>query len=205
MLFQAFLFFTFNINHTAMKTIKAILMVPILALFTACVFESTVPGHDGKDGNSILGAVFEIKGDFKPTNDFSLFYSFPSTFKVYDTDVVLVYILWDQVTDKFGKVQDVWRLLPQTVVLPEGVLQYNFDYTLNDVSIFLGGTIDLNKLLPAEALDQVFRIVVLPADFAMYNSIDLKNFDLVLKSLSIPAETIKRLDFSDTKPTSVLK
>ena len=99
---------------------------------------------------------------------------------------------------KFGKVQDVWRLLPQTVVLSEGILQYNFDYTLNDVEIFLGGTLDLHTLLPAESKDQIFRIVVLPADFAMDNSIDLNDFGLVLKSLIIPPETIIRMDLSET-------
>jgi hypothetical protein len=195
----------FNFNLTAMKKMNLILMVPILALFTACVFESTVPGNDGKDGNSLLGSVFEVKGDFTSSNDWSLYYKFPATFEVFETDVVLVYILWDQVTDKFGKVQDVWRLLPQTVALKEGILIYNFDYTLNDVEIFLGGTLDLRTLLPAESQDQVFRIVVLPADFAMQNSINLNNFDMVMKSLSVPAEAIKRIDLSGNKPADVVR
>jgi hypothetical protein len=177
-----------------MKTINTILAVGILALFTACVFETT-PVRDGGDNNggSLLGSVFEVKGDFKPSNDFSLLYTFPSSFKVYDSDIVLVYILWDQVKDQFGKTQDVWRLLPQTVVLDQGILQYNFDYTLKDVNIFLGGSIDLNKLLPAEALDQVFRIVVLPADFALYNSLDLKNFGLVLKAINVQPGMIRKM------------
>jgi hypothetical protein len=195
----------FNFNLTAMKKMNLILMIPILALFTACVFESTVPGHDGKDGESLIGSVFEIKGDFTQSNDWKLYYKFPSTFQVFETDVVLVYILWDQVTDKSGKVQDVWRLLPQTVVLKEGILIYNFDYTLNDVEIFLGGTMDFNKLLPAEYKDQVFRIVVLPADFAMQNSINLNNFDMVMKSLSVQPEAIKRIDLSETNPVGEIK
>jgi hypothetical protein len=188
-----------------MKTIKVILMVPILALLTACVFESTIPGNDGKDGDSLIGSVFEVKGDFTQSNDWSLYYKFPATFQVFETDAVLVYILWDQVTDKFGKVQDVWRLLPQTVVLKEGILQYNFDYTVNDVEIFLGGTLDLHTLLPAESKDQVFRIVVLPADFAMQNSIDVHNFDLVMKSLSTQPEALKRIDLTENKPVVGIK
>jgi hypothetical protein len=206
MLYGVFLLFKVQFfNLTAMKTIKVILMVPILALFTACVFESTVPGRDGKDGDALLGSVFEVEGDFTPSNDWSLYYQFPASFEVYETDAVLVYILWDQVTDKFGKVQDVWRLLPQTVVLKEGILQYNFDYTVNDVEIFLGGTLDLRTLLPAESQDQIFRIVVLPADFAMYNSIDVTNFDLVLKSLSMQPEAIKRMDLTEIKSVGEIK
>jgi hypothetical protein len=181
-----------------MKTINTIFAVSILALFTACVFETT-PGRDGVDNNngSLLGSVFEVKGDFKPSNEFSLLFSFPSTFKVYDSDIILVYILWEQTKDQFGKMQDVWRLLPQTVVLNEGVLQYNFDYTQKDVRIFLGGSIDLNKLLPAEALDQVFRVVVLPADFALYNSLDLKNFGLVLKAINVQPGMIQRMELPE--------
>ena len=134
-----------------------------------------------------------------------MYFQFPANFEVFESDVVLVYILWDQVTDKFGKVQDVWRLLPQTVALSEGILLYNFDYTLHDVEIFLGGTLDLRTLLPAESQDQVFRIVVLPADFAMDNSIDLSNFGLVMKSLSVQPETIKRMDLPENKPSGGIK
>ena len=180
-----------------MKTIKAMLMVSFIGLFSACYIETGIPGRDGIDGESIIGSVFEVEGDFKPSNDFSLIFDFPVTFKVFDSDVVLVYILWDQVTDKNGKLQDVWRLLPQTVVLKEGVLQYNYDYTVRDVNIFLGGTIDLYKLLPAEALDQVFRIVVLPADFAMYNSIDVSDYGLVIKALGDQPDRVQRVELPE--------
>ena len=44
-----------------MKTIKLILMVPILALFTACIFKSTVPVHDGNDGDDLIGSVLKSK------------------------------------------------------------------------------------------------------------------------------------------------
>ena len=86
-----------------MKTIKLILMVPILALFTACIFESTVPVHDGNDGDDLIGSVFEVEGDFTPSNDWSLYFQFPANFEVFESDVVLVYILWDQVTDNSAR------------------------------------------------------------------------------------------------------
>jgi hypothetical protein len=67
--------------------------------------------------------------------------------------------------------------------LDEGVLQYNYDYTFADVQIFLEGTIDLDSLLPAEALGQTFRIVILPADFARANDLDVTDYNLLMKSL----------------------
>jgi hypothetical protein len=85
-----------------------------------------------------LGTVFEIKGDFTPANQWMLYFKFPNTIEVLESDVVLVYILWE-----LSNNLDVWRLLPQTVVLPEGILQYNYDFTLADIQIFLDGFDDL--------------------------------------------------------------
>jgi hypothetical protein len=90
--------------------------------------------------------------------------------------VVLVYILWE-VANVNGKQTDVWRLLPQTVLLDDGILQYNFDYTVADVKIFLEGTTNFNNLLPAETNNQVFRIAVLPADFIAKKSVDINDFN----------------------------
>ena len=174
-----------------MKTITWIFLALTLVIFSACEVENY---HDVPDNELFVGTVFEIEGDFTRQNDFMLYFGFPKSFKVYDSDVVLVYILWEQVTDNFGKNTDVWRLLPQTVILEEGILQYNFDYTLADVQIFLDGSIDLNTLLPAEALDQVFRIVVFPADFALNNSLDVSNYNLVLKSLGENIRRIEKID-----------
>ncbi len=177
-------------NTETMKTITAVTLVLAMALLPACECTTCRDGIDGLDGDSFLGSVFEIEGDFTAENNWTLYYDFPQTFKVYDSDVVLVYLLWEQTETEKGKTLDVWRLLPQTILLDEGVLQYNFDFTLVDVKVFLDGTVDLKTLLPAESLDQVFRIVVLPADFVVDLSLDVTDFGLVMKSLGkeeIPA------------------
>ncbi len=156
----------------------------ILFLFAATVLISCEGpmGPPGEDGTSLIGTVFEMEGDFKASNNYELFFDFPKNFKIYETDVVLVYILWDVATVN-GKKTDVWRLLPQTVILSDGVLQYNFDYTVNDVRIFLEGTTDFSKLLPAETQDQVFRIAVLPADFvASKKSAEISELNVLMNS-----------------------
>ncbi len=119
-------------------------------------------------------------------------FKFPNTTEVFESDAVLVYILWEQANNL-----DVWRLLPQTIVLSGGILQYNFDYTLADVQIFLDGSIDLNTLMPAESQDQIFRIVVLPADFALYNSLDVRNYNLVMKSLGLDKKVVQKIDSNE--------
>lgn len=151
-------------------------------------------GQDGLDGDSFLGSVFEIQDNFTSENNYELFFEFPETVEVFSSDIVLVYILWEQYTDSYGELLDVWRLLPQTVFLEEGTLQYNYDYTYYDVLIFLDGTIDFASLLPAETDNQAFRIVVLPADYAQSKSLDVSDYDAVMKTLRIDHENIIKID-----------
>jgi hypothetical protein len=181
--------FVKKLIQKAMKTIRTLMLSLVLLTFTACEYYE----HPYVEGENLIGSVFELKGDFTDRNDFALNFEFPKSFIMYESDIVVVYILWEQTTGTNGKTLDVWRLLPQTVVLEEGVLQYNFDYTLRDVEIFLDGTIDFNTLLPSEYKDQVFRIAVLPADFAINHSIDLKDYNLVMKSLNINPAMIQKI------------
>ncbi len=182
-----------------MKTITGIILVFAMVFLASCEGEPGPPGRDGLDGldgESFLGSVFEIEGDFTSQNDYMLYFEFPSSITVYDTDVVLVYILWDVVEGNSGNLLDVWRLLPQTVVLNEGVLQYNFDYTFADVQVFLEGTIDFNTLRPAEALDQVFRIVVFPADFITQKGLDVSDYNVMMKQLGVKKDLVQKIDLN---------
>lgn len=169
-----------------MKTITGILFVFTLAVLTSCIGEPGPPGPPGEDGDSFLGSVFEIEGDFTSDNDYSLFFEFPNTIEVFESDVVLVYILWDQTEDDNGDPVDIWRLLPQSVVFDNGdILQYNYDHTFFDVEIFLDGSADFGALDPAYLEDKVFRIAVLPADYAMNNDLDVSDFGSVMQALKI--------------------
>ena len=172
-----------------MKTIKTVL----LAISFAFIMNSCEGpmGPPGQDGEALIGSIFEFEGDFLPSNNYKLYYTFPSNFKIYDTDVVLVYILWD-VVNLNGKNTDVWRLIPQTLVYDQGILQYNFDYTIKDVSVFIETTMPFNQLLPAETQDQVFRIAVLPADFvASKKSGELNDLNFVLNAPELKMSIIK--------------
>lgn len=173
-----------------MKTIKTFAL--ILASFFIVTSCEGPMGPPGMDGDTLLGSVFEIEGDFTAANQYQLYYDFPNNFEIYDTDVVLVYILWDVVTVN-GKNVDVWRPLPQTLVFDEGVLQYNFDYTVNDVRVFLETTLPVGSLLPAETQDQVFRIAVLPADFVSKKTkSELNDLNLLMDSPEIKFNLVKK-------------
>ncbi len=180
-----------------MKTVTAIFFIIAAIIFTSCEGPQGPQGEPGLNGTSFIGSVFEIQGDFTANNEYTLFYQFPSNFEIYDTDVVLVYILWEQ-----SNGTDVWRLLPQTIVLktinsnyPEtDVIQYNFDYTVNDVQIYLETTMDKSQLLPAETDNQVFRIAVLPADFVAKKSVDINDLNSMLKMPELKIGSIEKVN-----------
>ena len=153
-------------------------------------------GQDGQDGINILGSVYDIVGDFTPSNDYSLFSVFAEDvpgLEVFETDVVLVYILWDQIDDPTGPI-DIWRLLPQTRLLQEGILQYNYDFTFEDVSIFLESDFNLGILPPGDTDNQVFRIAILPADGTGKRNLDVTNMQEVMDFLEVSESGIPRID-----------
>ena len=183
-----------------MKTITGLLFLFTAIFLTSCegpIGPEGPPGLDGADGETLLGSIFETDPiNFTSANDYSYLFQFPSNFEIYDGDVVLVYILWEQASTNDGGTVDVWRLLPQTVVLDDGVLQYNFDHTTADVKIFLEGTTDFNALLPAETDNQIFRIAVIPAAFVKNNNIDVTDFNAVMKSMNLNLNSIEKINSS---------
>lgn len=175
-----------------MKKITTFILLLSAIFISSCEGPMGPPGIPGKDGDALIGTIFEKEGDFNASNSYELFFDFPKNFDIYDTDVVLVYILWDVVTVN-GKQTDMWRLLPQTVILDQGFIQYNFDYTVNDVRIFLETTIPFGDLLPAETQDQVFRIAVLPADFiASKKSAEIKDLSFLMNSPELKFNVIEK-------------
>jgi len=150
-------------------------------------------GIDGQDGVNILGKVIDIEGTFSPENEYAIFFEFPQTIEVFETDVVLVYLLWDQTEDANGEAVDIWRLLPQTRILDQGLLQYNYDHTFLDVNIFLESDFDLSTLQPGDTDNQVFRIAVLPAETAQGSKLDVSNIYSVMGRLNIEEQNIQRV------------
>ncbi len=182
-----------------MKNFTRILSTILIVVFAACEGPVGPPGppgfdgQDGLDGINILGQVVEIEGTFDAGNEYSLFFEFPQTIEVFESDVVLVYILWDQTEDSNGDPVDIWRLLPQTRLLDQGILQYNFDHTFFDVAIFLESDFDLGTLLPGDTDNQIFRIAVLPSDFAQGSKLNYSNIEAVMSTLNVEESDIQRI------------
>ncbi|MDX1327966.1 MAG: collagen-like protein [Arenibacter sp.] len=185
-----------------MKKLGLLLGTFVALFFMACEGPAGPPGfdgfdgidgEDGKDGVNILGTVIDIEGDFTASNDYLIDYTFPQTVEVFETDVVLMYLLWEQLPDGNNPPIDVWRLLPQTLLLDQGILQYNYDHTFLDVNIFLEADFDLSTLSPADTQGQVFRIAILPADKLSGAKLDKSNINAVMNFLGVTEKEVQRV------------
>ncbi len=155
--------------------------VYILGLFVGLILSACrdgAPGPQGPPGIDGLNAeesfVFEYEFSFTAP-DYAALLELPSSFTMLDSDVMLVYFLWDVIDGV-----EVWRSLPQTLFLADGVLQYNFDHTKFDANVFLDGTVNLD-MLGADFTDNwIARVVVVPGQY--YNgrsAIDFSDYNQV--------------------------
>lgn len=136
------------------------------------------PGPAGEDGGGLLGLVFEVEADLNADMNFEYFVKIPSEIEVLQSDIVMVYRLMGQFDG-----DDIWEPLPQTIFRDTGILLYGFDYTLLDVRLFLDGDADFGKLDPDDTDNLIYRIAVIPADFA--KDINVKEMNKVLEVLKI--------------------
>ena len=159
---------------------KKLLLLPILALlFVSCEGPMGPPGRDGQDGQVIVGQMFEVTATFNSSNDYQEFFDIPSQIEVFDSDIIMVYIL-DGV-DNNGR--DIWQPLPKSFFFDDDddVLIYSFDYTMVDVSLFLDGTVYFDDLPSEFTQDIIFRVAVLPVDGIQ--GLNLNNMENVLNAM----------------------
>lgn len=164
----------------------------LLAAFTfACNDEGPIGpegprGPQGEPGiNGEEAYTFEWEATFQGP-DYKVFLSFPDDFNMRISDVVLVYALWD-VENVNGEDLEVWRQLPQTIVDANGILQYNFDFTISDVSVFLEADYSPSILGPEFTDDWLLRAVVVRAQFEENGRIasDYSDYNAVMERFGL--------------------
>ncbi len=157
-----------NQMDTIMKYLTTIGCLVSFLTFMACegpTGPAGPPGLDGVDGaRGGTGFVMEWEDvDFTAGNDYTALLDFSDfAFQGDTSDISLVYFLWEVDTETG---LEVWRPLPQTLIIPEGLLQYNYDFTLADVKLFMDADFDLNILGANDTDDWIVRVVVLPGTF----------------------------------------
>lgn len=189
-----------------MKSIINALIILMITGLLSCISDNVGPtgpmgpqgpqGNEGPKGDS--GFVFEFEQVDFTGPDYEVFLPFPDDFESLNSDVALVYLLWD-VVDLDGVDTEVWRQIPQTILTNEGVLQYNFDFTMGDVRLFLDADFDLALLGAMDTDDWVVRIVIVPGDFWSSSRLDpgaIEYNDLIevldLPRLDVPISAMER-------------
>jgi hypothetical protein len=137
-------------------------------------------GPAGADG--LLAQIFEVELDFTAANGYQVLVDFPATIEVFDSDIVVAYIL-----EGVDNGIDIWEPLPQTLFLGSDILLYGYNYTLFDINFFMDGTFDLSTLDPIFTDGVIFRVAIIPADFA--ETLDLSDLNQVMDALQVERVT----------------
>ena len=183
----------------------AAFLLALTSVLSGCYVEEPIPGPqgppgfdgrdglDGLDGAPGTGLMYEIEFDLNAGNDWQSLYEFPlqDRDKIYREDVVLVYLLEEYIEPEDGSdPYDVWRLMPISEFSDDGQLQFNYDFSVYDVNIFLQAS------FPLEAAIDVFenliaRIVVVPAPQSVNartsEAVDYEDYQAVSRWLKLPA------------------
>ena len=131
-------------------------------------------GLDGLDGlNGEEGFVFEYQFSFTAP-DYGELLVLPEDFNMLESDVMLVYFLWE-----IDEGVEIWRPLQQTLYIDEGIVSYNFDFTRFDASVFMDGTVNLDNLGADFTDNWIARVVVVPAQFGDRSTLDYSDYDAV--------------------------
>lgn len=140
--------------------------VAIFLLLAGCGERGPVgpEGPQGPAGPSLLPTSFEFLADLTQTNGFEHFQDIPGSIDMYDSDVILAYVLEDYIEEDD---LEVWRKLPVTEFTERGTNILDFDFTFVDVRVFLHANYNLGSV--DEFRDLLIRAVHIPADFASGN------------------------------------
>ncbi len=164
----------------------------VLAFIGMITLQSCTVNEDNGNGidNDTIGEVFEYTNvNFLP-NSYTVVLNFPHT--IYSSDMVLVYRL----SDVFQG-EDVWKLLPETYYFNDGTLDYRYDFNFTrfDAEVYLEG-FDLAGLSPAVRLNQVLRVVVIPAFQAnkmASKKVDFNDYNAVINAYNIDESKIIKI------------
>lgn len=165
-------------NSNSLKLMKKILLLLAVTVGMTVTQSCEGPqGPQGEPGYSAEAETFEIRNvDFinDGTGYYGIFYNLVPP--ILNSDSVLIYRL-------SGTGPDVWEPIPETIYFNNGgELDYNYDFTTNDIQIYLGYT-DTSVLTPQFIQGQVFRVVIIPG--YLTNKIGNKDYESVKAALKL--------------------
>jgi hypothetical protein len=148
--------------------------------------------NDDTIDNDTISEVFELRNinfGFDGGNSYSIYQTLNP--QIFPSDVILIYRLSGTIDSS----TPIWQLIPRTLYLDQGELDYDFDFSKEDFTIYAGGTYDLT-LTPSFLMNQTFRIVIIPGYFSnkMSGKVDTSDYNSVIKAYHIDETKIKVLN-----------
>ncbi|MDR2204671.1 MAG: hypothetical protein LBE36_00685 [Flavobacteriaceae bacterium] len=175
-----------------MKKLFSFLFIGLLATIPFSCNDDDPPPPE-----PIYAVVRDITGSFNNGNG----YTISQGLVLNNSDVVLVYR-----KDGTDGGNPIWRLIPDTWYFGDvdldgfdDELDYSFDFTINDVLIYAGGTINFNDAdVPASFKDdylnnQTFRVILIPAFFDGKPAVDYNDYNAVIKYYNIDDSKVQKL------------
>ena len=168
--------------------LKSVVWFVLACICWSCKGDPGMPGATGAPGPTgprgpagpqTVALMYEREFDLNVDNKWEMIYTFPANDEIYLEDVALVYLLWDQEETANGPL-DIWRMMPVSYFNSKGILNMNFDFSAEDVRIFLEASYPLDA--QTVFTDVVARIVIVPADYSPNGrkaSINYENFEEV--------------------------
>ncbi|KGD68668.1 hypothetical protein B0A61_11800 [Flavobacterium aquatile LMG 4008 = ATCC 11947] len=156
--------------------------IGMIGLTTACSNEDDID-------NDTIAEAFELRNvnfDFNPADGYTIYRALNP--QIFASDVILIYRLAGTIDSS----TPIWQQIPRTLYLPEGELDYDFDFSKEDFTIYAGGTYDL-ATTPTYITNETFRIVIVPAYLSNKGAsqVDFSDYNAVIKAYNIDESKIK--------------
>ena len=170
-----------------MKKIITLFAVIGMLSLQSCTGPEGPPGQDARTPQA-----FEIETNFSfnSVDGYIISDSFAKYLggDLFQDESVLVYRL--EGINSSGS--DIWQLIPTTVFFLNGdSITYDYNFSKQAFTIFVGGDNVAGK--PTYINNQVFRIVIIPADFGL--AVNKSNYLEVMKAVKINESQIQKINF----------
>ena len=141
------------------------------------------------DTYSVVLDINNVNFAIDPANNQSASIKRSFTKPLVDTDVVLIYRKAGSTTDG----SPVWQSIPRSIYFDSNVLDYDFDFSRNDIMIYADGNYALSTT-PEYVMSQTFRVVLVPASQGGKNAnVDYSDYNSVIRYFKIDDTKVKTL------------
>ncbi len=168
-----------------MKRILLFLAVIGLTTLSSCDGDTGPRGPAGPESE-----VFELQNVnfvLDQNNEYTIFQNLNPV--IFDSDNILIY----RMSGTINPQTPIWQLIPRTLFLNEGELDYDFDFSAVDFTIYAGGTYNL-ATTPQFIQNQTFRIVIIPGYFSKGSDLDFNDYNAVIDYFQINDSNVKVLN-----------